>query len=122
MSVESDLVAELLTHVPLATLVGTRISPDKVVQGAARPYIVYIVKREPMATIDGNVRSTRYMFSMQCWADTRDVAESVADALGTALAACVRDDGIPVDTRETLAEHELDLEGTEIAFEFWHDQ
>ena len=123
MSVESDIRTALLANAPLAALIGARLAPDKIVQGAARPYIVYIVQREPVATLDGVVRSTLYKFRFQVWDDTRAGCEAAADALEVALTAAtsIEPGGIPIDARETIAEHELDLEGTEIAFEHWRD-
>ena len=124
MSVESDIRTALLANAPLAALIGARLAPDKIVQGAARPYIVYIVQREPVATLDGVVRSTLYKFRFQVWDDTRAGCEAAADALETALTAATgiqAVSGIPIDSRETIAEHELDLEGTEITFEHWRD-
>lgn len=123
MSVESDLRDSLLSHAPLAALVQGRIRPDKVEKGEARPYIVYLVKRTPQHTLDNVVRTTLYEFRMQCWADKREDAEDVADALEAALAASALEppNGIPVDERFVLAEHDLDMEGTEVAFTLWHD-
>jgi len=123
MSVESDIRTALLANAPLAAIFGTRLAPDKIVQGAARPYIVYIVQREPIYTLDGTVRSTLYKFRYQVWDDTRAGCETAADALEVALTAAttIEPGGIPIDSRETINEHELDLEGAEIAFEHWRD-
>ena len=63
-----------------------------------------------------------WAFLRQVWADTRAEAESAADALEAAMQAAVIDGtSIPTDSRETINEHDLDLEGVEIAFEVWDD-
>lgn len=123
MSVESDLSASLLAHAPLAALVATRLAPDKVVQGAARPYIVYVVERDPTYTLDGALACTQYKFRFQCWHDTREGVEAVANALEAALLASTIESpaGIPIESREVINEHDLDLEGTEIAADLWID-
>jgi hypothetical protein len=124
MSVETTLVTELLAYAPLSALVGTRLAPDKVVQGAPRPYIVYVVEREPTHLLDGSVASTFYRVSFQCWADTRAGCEELADALEAALALSTVEGpvgGLPTESRNVITEHELDLEGSEIVTEFWID-
>ncbi|MES2959801.1 MAG: DUF3168 domain-containing protein [Pseudomonadota bacterium] len=122
MSVETELHASLLAHAPLAALIGTRLAPDKIAQGEARPYIVYVVGREPTYHLDGTLATTLYTVRLQCWGDTRAQAEAVADALEAALlASTVEAGGIPIEERQTLAEHELDLEATEIVCEIWRD-
>jgi hypothetical protein len=125
MSVESDTVAALLAHAPLAALVANRFAPDKVPQGIARPYVVYIVERKPEHTLLG-LAGTWYHFKLQAWADTRTECETVADAIEAALTAgtavlLLEPLGIPVESRDVIAEHELDLEGTEIAFDRFID-
>lgn len=122
MSVESDLVASLLAYAPLAALIGTRLSPDKVLDKTARPFIVYTVRREPLHTLDNVRRSTLYEFNLQVWADTRASADDVADALEAALAAsALEEGGIPVDERQTISEPDLDFEGNEVSFTLWRD-
>jgi hypothetical protein len=123
MSVESTLVTQLLAHAPLAALIGARLAPDKVAPGAARPYVVYVVKREPTYLLDGTLAVTQYSFSFQCWADTREEAETLADVLEAAMAltTAVETDGLQTETREVITGHELDLEGVEITAEGWVD-
>lgn len=128
MSVESELVTELLANAPLAALIGTRLAADKIDKSLGRPYVVYTVAREPVYLLSGDVCSTRYTLRFQCWGDTRASAEAVADALQAALQisavqpggiALVEEGGTP--GREYIAEHELDLEGSELVAELWRD-
>jgi hypothetical protein len=122
VSVESDICASLLAHAPLAALIGDLISPDKVLQDASRPFVIYTVQREPHHTIDNVLRSTLYTFTLQVWADTRASADTTADAVEAALAAsALEGGGIPVDERQTISESDLDLEGNEIVFTYWRD-
>jgi hypothetical protein len=125
VSVESDIVAAQLAYAPLAALIGDRMAPDKVLQGVARPYVVYVVTREPTYLLDGSLATTLYTFKQQVWADTRAAAEEAADALVASLSAAamlaIEPGGIPLESREVIAEHDLDLEGTEIVFEHWVD-
>jgi hypothetical protein len=122
VSVESDVVASLLAHAPLATLVGQKVSPDKVLQDVTRPFIVYTVQRTPHHTIDNACRTTLYTFTLQAWADNRTSADAVADAVEAALAAsALEGGGIPVDDRQTISESDLDFEGNEITFTYWRD-
>lgn len=129
MSIETTLIAGLLTHAPLAALItnapnAARLSPDKVVQGAPRPYIVYVVSRKPEHLLDGSVAATFYTVRFQCWADDRAACEALADALEAALALSTIEGpsgGLPIESREVITEHDLDLEGTEVVTEFWID-
>lgn len=119
MSIESDHRAALLAHAPLASLIGSRMAPDKVVEGTPRPFIVYTVQRTPEYFLNGDVAFTTYRIAHQVWADTRTSAEAVADALEAALqSSALQPEGLPVVSRDTISENDLDLEGNEIVAEF----
>jgi hypothetical protein len=122
MSVESDLVTSVLAHAPLATLIGQRMVPDKMKQAGARPFIVYVVKRTPEYNLLNELQCEQCDFTAQIWGDDRESADAVTDAFIAALAAStVGPGGIPYDEREVIADHDLDLEGNEVAFTVWHD-
>ncbi len=121
MSVEDDMRADLLAHAPLVALV-TKIAPDKVEQGQARPFIVYLVEREPIYGLE-TLATTRYEFTFQCWGDTRAQAEAVADALEAALALATTVDpsGIPTETRSTAFDPDTGLEAVNVTVDVWKD-
>lgn len=121
MSAEADLRTDLLAHAPLAALVGTRVSVDKIEQGAARPFIVYTRQAtESTYTIDNVLHAQRITFELQCWADTRASAEAVADATAAALAASTREpNGIPVEDRSSAYDPDTDLEAVRLVIDWW---
>ncbi len=123
MSVEADLRTDLLAYAPLSALIGTKLAADKVDKAVTRPFIVFVVEREPHHTLDNTLQTTRYEFQFQCWADTRAEAEQVADALEAALAQseAVEPGGIPVEARTTAHEPDLDLEAVNITCDVWKD-
>lgn len=123
MSVESDLVTQLLANAPLDALIEDRLAPDKVAPGATTPYVVYVVKKVPEYLLDGTLAATHYSFSFQCWAETREEAEDLADALEAALltTTAVEAEGLQAESRDVITGHELDLEGTEVVAEGWVD-
>jgi hypothetical protein len=121
MSVESDLVASLLAHAPLAALIGDRLVPDKMAHGP-RPFIVYVVKRTPEYNLLNELQCEQCDFALQIWGDDRQSADAATDALIAALAAStVEPRGIPYDERDVVVDHDLDLEGNEVTFTVFRD-
>jgi hypothetical protein len=122
VSIESDLVTSLLAHAPLSALIGQRLVPDKMKQAGTRPFVVYVVKRTPEYNLLNELQCTTCDFTLQAWGDDRESADAVTDALVAALAAStVEAGGIPYDEREVIADHDLDLEGNELAFSVFRD-
>jgi hypothetical protein len=87
MSASTDLQALLLATSAVTALCGTRISSDRMEQGAATPFIVYTGTAEPQRALDGSVHGTRTVFEIQCWASTRAAADALAAAVKTVLDA-----------------------------------
>ena len=116
MSMESDLRALLVAYAPLTALVSTRIAADRIEQGAIRPFVVFTrTGTEPIQTLDGAVLANKASFDVQCWADTRTSAESVADAIQAALVADAR----AIVGRASGYDADLDLEATVISVDWW---
>ena len=116
MSAETDLRALLLATPAVTDLVGSRVAADRIEQGAARPFIVFTrtgTQRE--RTLTGQLIASNVALSVQCWADTRLVAEAVADAVDTALATQYQYAG----DRSTGYDPELDLECAILPVEWW---
>jgi hypothetical protein len=91
VSLESDLFTQLTTAATtLYTLVGTRVYPDAMPQGAQIPCVVYQRISTPRSQAFGSaqtvvVSSPRIQFS--CWAATTSGALAVCAALRTRLLA-----------------------------------
>ena len=118
MSAVTDLRALLLADAAVAALVGTRISADRITQGAGRPFIVFArtdTKRDK--TLDGSVVSVLVSFDVQCWADTRLVADQVADAVQAAIERADQD----ISSRSSVYEDDLDFEGESLAVDWWDE-
>lgn len=120
MSAELELVTLARADAGVGALVGVgpaaRISADRIQQGAARPFVVYTrTATEPFTSLSGEVFETKVSLDIQCWADTREQAEQLGDALQTAI----RGAGQTVVARSGGYEPDLDLEVAILAVEWW---
>lgn len=116
MSASTDLRALLLSGAALALLVGTRVFADRAEQKTPRPFAIYtITQTEPQYALDNSEHGRLTVFELQCWADTRSVAEALADAAEAAL----RDDFRVILSRSGGYDAELDLELTSLSVEWW---
>ncbi len=122
-SLEEAMRNALLGYPPLSSLIGMRISPDKVEAGTPRPFVVYVVERHPIYVLDGTRATTEYTFTFQCWDDDRDTAETVADALedALALATSIDPEGITVDERTSAFDPDLNMEAANVVCTAWDD-
>ncbi len=86
MSAEETLYTALSNDAGVTALVGTRIHIDKRDQDEDRPSIVYQrTGTDPMMTIHGTVYAKTISIGIACIADTRAEAESVANAVESAV-------------------------------------
>lgn len=119
MSATADMQTVLADDAPLDALVDGAIEPDAITQGAGRPFVIHtITSTEPERGLDGTVHARRYTMEVQCWGDTRDQAEAVADAAQTAIDAS--DDGTVID-RTTGYDSDLALNADILTVEWWGD-
>lgn len=117
MSAETALRALLIASTPVTSLVGQRIASDRIEQGATRPFIVYTrTASNPLTGIDGIVYQTLASIDLQCWADTRQEAEAVADAVTAAIRATPPQ---TVPNRSGGYDPDLDLEVASLSIEWW---
>lgn len=69
----------------VTAIVSTRIYPDVLPEKCVYPAIVYSFRVTPIMSI-GNIKLGEDLeFPTSCWAETRALADSAADALETAL-------------------------------------
>ncbi len=116
MSMESDLRALLVAYAPLLALVSTRIAADRIEHGTVLPFVVFTrTGTEPVQNLTGDVLANKATFDVQCWANTRSSAETVADAIQAALVA----DGRAIVGRASGYDADLDLEATVISVDWW---
>ena len=119
MSLETDLRALLVAAGSVTALVGTRISADRIEQGAARPFIVFArteTPAEPARALNGTVHGgERAVFELQVWADTRLAADAAAAAVTTVLEAANQ----LVTNRTATSDGDLDLEATVLTVDWW---
>jgi hypothetical protein len=116
MSAETDLRAFLAADAPLAALVGNRISADRLQQGVARPFVVFVrSSTDRQRGLDGTVFASRVTFDIQAWADTRIAATQVADAVQTALETAHYFEV----SRDGLSDQDLDIEADTLSFDWW---
>ena len=90
MSIESSLFTALTGNAALTALIGTRLYPDAMPQGAVLPCIVYQRISTPRTQGFGSsqpVIVSRPRLQFSCWALTASAALAVCAALRTALLA-----------------------------------
>ena len=88
MSIESIMFAALTQSGSLSALIGTRLYPDAVPQGASRPCVVYQRTGGLRVQVFGSTQAVAIsapVFLFSCWADTAAGALAVCAALRTAL-------------------------------------
>ena len=107
MSAETDLRTLLLAAPEVSALVSQRIAADRMEQGSARPFIVFTRSAtERSKGLDGVVHGVLVTFELQCWAETRAVAEAVAEAAQSAIEQAFH----TVEGRSSGYDADLDLE------------
>lgn len=80
----SSLRTYLLAQSSVSTLVGQRMYPDVLPQGATLPAIVYYrISTERQHTVSDCLRHARARFQVDCYAESRTAAQSVASAIRT---------------------------------------
>lgn len=90
MSLEADLFTSLTHHAGLAALIGARLYPDAVPQGATLPALVYQRISTPRQHAMGSgcpVVTSRPRLQFTCWATTAAGALSLCEQLRAALQA-----------------------------------
>ena len=116
MSAETDFRALLLATGAVTALVGSRIAASRIEQGAVRPFVVFSRSAtERSVGLDGTVHGVRATLDVQCWADTRVAAQTLADAVQAAVESAhhfctARTDGY---------DPELDLESDLLTIDWW---
>lgn len=119
MSIEADVHTLLAAHAPLAALVGTRIAQNAVPPGADYPLVVYTVEHGYDRALDGTVLCDQATVQIQCWANTPDAADAVADAVATALQDAPDGADVTVLARAGNFDPDLNLDGTQLNVEWW---
>ena len=88
MSAETALHAVLVADAAVAALVGVRVRAERAEQTDARPFVVFTrTGTEPYVDLSGAVLAAQVSLDVQCWADTRTVADALADAVAAAVRA-----------------------------------
>jgi len=88
MSAESILLGLLEADATLVGLVGSRIHADALPERAVYPAVVYSrAGTEPIEVLDGSEGAELAAITIECWANTREQAYAVANAVRTLLRA-----------------------------------
>ena len=88
MSAEATVFTVLSAAAGVTALVSARIYPDELPQDYVMPAIVFgRVATEIVATIHGTVAARRARMQINCWATERLDAETLADAVLSAMLA-----------------------------------
>ncbi len=86
MTIEQGLVAHLLADGPVAALVGTRVYPGEIPQGASGDAIVYTRTSENRSVdMDGPSDFVSVAMSVDCWSDSKAGSITLAEAVRVAL-------------------------------------
>lgn len=116
MSAETDLRTLLLGTPTITSLVGSRVTADRIEQGALRPFIVFTrTGTERIQALDGTVHAVKVVLELQCWADTRAAADAVAYAVTNALESVYQ----VVLSQDSAYDAELDLEAATLSVDWW---
>lgn len=121
MSAETVLNSTLLASAAVTGLVGAgsaaRIYPDNVPQEQATPCIAYSRQStEFLYTISGNVAGEKATMEVWCMAETRQAAESLADA---AAGATLGIGGFVLIGRRAEFDNEAALWGAVLTLDVW---
>lgn len=87
---EEALIARLLATTGVSALVGSRVYPGSVPQGATMPAVVVnVISGGPLYADDGEVGLDNTRVQIDCWATTYSSAKTVARAVRDSLSAFV---------------------------------
>lgn len=113
---ETALRSLLVADVAVNALVAGRVSADRMAQDQPLPFAVFTrTGTEPVTDISGAVLASRTFFEVQCWANTRATAESLADACQNAIRGASK----LVTNRAAVYDPDMDVEGTVLSVEWW---
>lgn len=102
----------------LVALVETNVAADRIEQGTARPFVVFTrIDTERFHGLDGTQHGSKAVLEVQCWADTRDSAEDVADAVE---AVCAAQEQLVV-RRSAGSDGDIGLEVILLTVEWWEE-
>lgn len=88
MSAETELYAVLSGAAGLTALVGNRIYPDAIPEGAALPAVVYArASTDPVLSVSGHKFAETARLTVSAWATTRTAAAAAGDQIEAALLA-----------------------------------
>lgn len=117
MSAEASLQTLLAAAAAVTALAAGRIAQDRAEQGWPAPFVIYSrTDTDKQTTLDGAVIAAKVTLDLQCWADTREAADALADACEAAIDGGA--DG-SVTGRATAYDSDLDLEATTLVVEWW---
>jgi len=118
----------------VTNIAGTRIYPQRALQGAARPFVVIqVVSSGPVNGLGGPLGSTRARVQVTAWADKIATALNLADEVRQALqpftiAAAGGDPGVgsvlmldEEDDQVTVQGRDKAISGRRQEFSFWLD-
>lgn len=116
MSIESDFRGWLTGAAGVTALVpAASIAQNEVAEGIAPPYIAFEIQRVPDYGLDNTLLSTQITASIGCWATAPGSADTIADAVTTALAA----EGLVITQRGSTFNPETGLDGTTLVAEWF---
>jgi hypothetical protein len=114
--IETELRTLLVGDAAVNALVSGRVSADRMAQDQPMPFVVFTrTGTEPVTDVSGAVLASRTFLEVQCWAQTRAAAESLADACQTAIRGAVK----LVTNRAAVYDPDMDVEGTVLSVEWW---
>ncbi len=117
MSAETDFHALLVAHAPLTGLVGSRVALNAVAPGSGMPFVVFACTHVPDFALTGALLIDDVTFTVQCWAESGEQAENVADAVVAALPIAYA-----ITSRVTAFDEDLDLSATVLTIQQWWQQ
>lgn len=123
MSAETQLQQVLTSATSVTALVGTRIAEGGAPNDWAIPFIVYEGTHDTQLVLLGE-DGERVSFKVRCWSDSASVAETVAEAVKTALRAynqAQTDIDVTILSEDPISNLETGLLGREVTVDWWPD-
>lgn len=112
--------SRLIADGTVASLVGTRIYIMQLQQNCALPAISTMpVTEEPQITLSGEVSLKNELWQVDCWSQSYSEAETLADAVESAMAATGTDFYSVRTDRGVLYENPTELYRVSIDFSLW---
>lgn len=115
MTIEADIQTIFASHAGVVAIVGDKIYPDALPQGALPAVVHTITGSQTEQTLAGEIVAEAHQVRAECWAATKAGAVALRDACKAALAEA----DVPYDSCAALFDSETGQWGAALDFTWW---